>query len=319
MAALEAGDGDQHEQYGFSVALDGDIAVVGAPSADAGPSFTAGAAYVYEHQPDGSWLETQKLVAPDSAPFDRFGHAVALAGGRALIGSFTDDSPLGADHGSAYVFERQPGGSWSPVAKLLAADASSGDVFGSAVALAGDRALIGARGGDGAAPGSGAAYVFEREPGGAWVQVQKLAPAEGAQDDVFGTSVALAEERALVGAQWHAGALPLSGAAHEFRPGLEADLDAVSLQSGGTQSLSLHGGLGQGGKTYLLLGSLSGTAPGIPVDAVVLPLNLDAYLQLTCSSRARRRSRTRSASSDRTRRRRRRSRCPRGRARPWPA
>ena len=66
-------------------------------------------------------------------------------------------------------------------------------------------------------------------------------------------------------------------------PALTADVDALSLAAGGTQSFALLGGPALAGEIYFLLGSLSGTAPGVPVGGLTLPLNLDAYLLLTVS------------------------------------
>jgi hypothetical protein len=60
---------------------------------------------------------------------------------------------------------------------------------------------------------------------------------------------------------------------------------AIVALNGGTQSLTLAAGAAQGGKFFLILGSLSGTTPGLPLaPGVTLPLNLDAYTNLLLSS-----------------------------------
>jgi hypothetical protein len=68
------------------------------------------------------------------------------------------------------------------------------------------------------------------------------------------------------------------------RPPLEADVEAISVSLGGTQHLDLDAGTDRAGAPYLVLGSASGTAPGIPLDNVVLPLGFDAYTTLTLTS-----------------------------------
>ncbi len=59
--------------------------------------------------------------------------------------------------------------------------------------------------------------------------------------------------------------------------------EVISVGDGGTQAFEIDAGAGEGGNFYFLLGSLSGTSPGIPIGAVLLPLNVDAYFNLTVS------------------------------------
>ncbi len=150
---------------------------------------TVAAAQVTEH----------KLTASDGAQGDNFGRSVSLSGDRALVGAHGDDDQ-GDFSGSAYVFERQGDGSWLEVAKLTASDGAAGDVFGNAVSLSDDRALVGAFEDDDIGDRSGSSYVFERQGDGSWLEVDKLIASDGAADDVFGISVSLSDDRALVGA-----------------------------------------------------------------------------------------------------------------------
>lgn len=104
-------------------------------------SQAAGRVHVYEQQ-GGGWAATAVLVALDPAPFEGFGADVALEQDRALVGTAGDaGDDLG--NGSAYLFERTAIG-WVQAAKLQSADSQPGDAFGSAVALAGNAAAIGA-------------------------------------------------------------------------------------------------------------------------------------------------------------------------------
>ena len=119
-------------------------------------------------------IPAAKLAASDGASNDLYGNRVAISGQRALIGAYADTTPSGTSAGSAYVVERQADGSWLQVAKLTANDGASNDFFGFSVALDGDRALIGAMSKSAAGSAVGAAYVFERQPHGSWMQVAKL-------------------------------------------------------------------------------------------------------------------------------------------------
>jgi uncharacterized repeat protein (TIGR01451 family) len=190
-AKLTASDGAANDWFGFSVSLSGDQALVGA-FRDNDNGNDSGSAYVFDF--DGpSWSETAKLTASDGAVGDRFGYSVSLSGERALVGAFRDDDN-GNDSGSAYVFDFD-GSNWSETAKLMPADGAAGDQFGFSVSLSGERALIGANGGD----SSGSAYVFDFD-GSAWSEAAKLTAMDGASGDEFGYSVSLFGDRAMVGA-----------------------------------------------------------------------------------------------------------------------
>lgn len=145
-------------------------------------------------------IET-KLLAGDGMEGDRFGRSLSLSGSRVIVGAYQDDD-LGTDSGSVYVFERHASGAWSEVAKLIPLDGAEGDRFGVSVSQSGDFAVIGAYFDDEADVGSGSAFVFERQANGSWLQVAKLTAFDGARFDIFGFSVSVSDDRALVGATW---------------------------------------------------------------------------------------------------------------------
>lgn len=189
---IVASDGAAAHLFGSSVALQGDILLAGAPGADG-----KGAAYVFQRNSGGdeNWGELKKLVAGAGAAGDEFGASVALDDGIVLVGAPSEDSSA-ADAGAAYVFRRHQGGAgvWGLSKRLVDAglDASAG--FGTAVAIDGDHALVGAPAED----TQGAAFVFRRGQGGAdnWGSVRKLLG--GAAATEFGRAVALQGTRALV-------------------------------------------------------------------------------------------------------------------------
>ncbi len=151
--------------FGTSVAIDGDTILVGACSHSHVFS-NDGAVYVFTRQ-GPTWIQTQELLAADPQPLLDLGCYIDIEGDLALISAATDDD-LGNISGSTYAFRRS-GALWVQIGKLLPPDGSPSDIFGSAVALSGDTALVGALGDDDACPAnigcnSGSAYVFELAP-----------------------------------------------------------------------------------------------------------------------------------------------------------
>lgn len=195
-----ASDPAEFESFGFSVAMDGDTAVVGAPGDDTAQGIDAGAVYVFIRAAN-TWQphRTQpKLTAPNGAAADNFGEAVALSATGLLVGAPNRSSSAG----TAYVFRRSTvaaTGAWAHELQLTPAGLVAPDAFGGAVSLAGTTALIGAIGDT---TNSGAAYVFFRSGGNPlWTQQgAKLVPSPRLTNADFGSSVALAGNTALIGA-----------------------------------------------------------------------------------------------------------------------
>jgi len=140
--------------------------------------------------------QSLELVAPDAALQDDFGAAVSLSGARALIGAPHADA-VEVDAGAAYLFELDDTGQWQPVAKLQASDATAGAGFGTSVSLDGDQALIGAP-----LYSKGAAYYFERQGDGTWLQKAKMTDFDAVAGDLYGWSVALSGDVAYIGAPY---------------------------------------------------------------------------------------------------------------------
>lgn len=178
------------DAFGWSVSVAGDRAVVGAYAADG----YRGAAYVFVHNPDG-WALEQKLVAASGVELDQFGWSVSLHGEYVLIGAYGRDE----ERGAAHVFGKAAEG-WVQTEVLTAADAEPGDHLGYSVSLGDAVALVGAPADD---EYQGAAYVFTRQ-GEAWREQRKLGLRDEQVVDVaqFGTSVAIAGDRAVIGAHW---------------------------------------------------------------------------------------------------------------------
>lgn len=190
-AKLTASDSGAGDQFGWSVAVHGGMALVGAHLAD-GVAFASGAAYVFRRDDaaGSGWIEEERLIAPDGDTGAFFGGAVAVGENIAVVGARLDGDP-GGDAGAVYVFRYDAGG-WSLEQKIIASDAATGDQFGRSVAVAGPFIVVGAPGRDGAGADSGAAYVFRHDVGrAAWVEEQRVTASDAAAGDLFGVAVAL--------------------------------------------------------------------------------------------------------------------------------
>ncbi len=139
---LIASDAAADDQFGYSVAVSGDTAVVGAWADNHLGGNDAGSAYVFVRS-GVVWIEQAKLIASDAELFENFGNSVAVSGDTAVVGARNDNYPGGVQAGSAYVFVRS-GGGWTQQVKLTPSDAAVSDEFGISVAVSGDTAVVGA-------------------------------------------------------------------------------------------------------------------------------------------------------------------------------
>ncbi len=223
-AKLTAEDANAGDLFGNAAAISGETIVIGAPGVDdAGPE--AGAAYVFVRAVE-EWVQQAKLIGTDLGMFDRFGSTVAVHENTAIIGAYGKDE-VGTDSGAAYIFVRS-GTSWTQQAKLTHQGAVPGDEFGSAVAVYGDNALVGAHLSDAAGPDSGAAYLFRRS-GNNWTEELQLLPNDIGVGDEFGYAVALTERTALIGSPKESRNLGNMGAAYVFVETQEAWVQQAKL------------------------------------------------------------------------------------------
>jgi hypothetical protein len=227
-ARLTAADGTAMDELGNSVAISGDgtTIVAGAPRAKIGRNITQGAAYVFV-EPTGGWASSAspvraiKLTASDGAPSDELGSAVAVSRDGSTILAAARLANIGNHlaQGAGYVY-LAPAGGWASSARtplvqqgeLIASNGSSGDEFGSAVAMTADGGTIVATARFakvGPHPEQGVGYVFTRPATGGWgsrpgtpLNQQVELVSDGATYDEFGSSVAISGDGSsiLVGA-----------------------------------------------------------------------------------------------------------------------
>jgi hypothetical protein len=161
-AKLLASDGSPLDFFGSSVAVKGDVAVIGAPCAD-GATQVTGAAYVFHRNCEGDWLQVRKLT-DDVQTTDMFGWSIAIDGAMMIIGARRNTCAGAILAGAAYVYRRQSDGLWALQGVLQAEDCQERDEFGYSVALSGNTAVVGAWLDDDVAPDGGSAYLFRVGP-----------------------------------------------------------------------------------------------------------------------------------------------------------
>lgn len=209
---LTASTGVEGDHFGDSVGISGNTVIIGAPGDGLGEPTDPGSAYIFVR--NGTiWTEQQRLTPSDGLAEERFGRAVAISGDTAIVGACSGNFGPDISPGAAYVFVHN-GSNWTEQQKLTASDGAANDRFGSSVAISGDTAVVGAYGDDiGANADQGSAYVFKRD-GETWTQQKKLKASDGAASDLFGVSVAVSADTAIVGA-WMNGS-DGQGAAYVF-------------------------------------------------------------------------------------------------------
>ena len=208
---LSAKDRASSDNFGYSVAIDGEFAIVGAPynSYDTIGSKSvswAGAAYIFKLE-NNSWIQQAKIVANDRASNDNFGLSVAISGNKAIVGAYKNSTDVNnlntiSASGSAYVFKFE-NNVWKQEAKLVAKDRGVNDLFGYSVGISNNYAIIGAyndaedSNGQNTLAVSGSAYVFKFESNN-WIEQTKVVPNDRALYDSFGFSVAIDGDNAIV-------------------------------------------------------------------------------------------------------------------------
>ncbi len=195
-------------QFGTSVALDGDVLAVGAPEETAlslPGAAVKGRAKIFERNTGGAenWGQVRSFQGADNGTDERFGTSVALQGDTVLVGAPYEDVDGVFRSGAVYVHRRNQGGAdnWGRVVRLTQPEVKGDSLFGQAVALDGDDAVVGAPREDrGLSPNVGAVYFFARGRTelDAWVLTRRWQSDEHGDDALGGSAVAVSHGLALV-------------------------------------------------------------------------------------------------------------------------
>jgi len=202
---LVASDGGFAEEFGSSVAITSDTAMVGANSAFQFAYYGVGAVYTFEKQCftngcNPGWIEKQKLIGDPTSTGMEFGTSIAFDGTSLLIGAewalIGDEGlPLQITSGAVYAFTKT-NGEWTQTQQLLASDAYRNWRFGSSIALSGNTVVVGAPG-VGWPNSKGAAYLFSLS-NGVWTQMQEFQASDGTNNDYYGNGVGIASTGGVV-------------------------------------------------------------------------------------------------------------------------
>ena len=139
------------DQFGWSVDIEGDYAIVGAPS-----DGTTGAAYIY-HWNGTSWEKETRITPTDGVPGDLFGESVSISGTTICVSAFGNNDSAGV----CYVYSKSSSG-WEQSAKIISSDINTGDGFGKSVSISKDWIACGAPFNDDGGIDAGAVYLFEK-------------------------------------------------------------------------------------------------------------------------------------------------------------
>jgi len=184
-----------------------------------------------------------KLLASDGTWNDWFGYSVAVDGDTVVVGAIGDNDN-GNTSGSAYIYQFD-GSSWIET-KIRANDGTSGDYFGTSVAISGDTVVVGANGDDANGPVSGSAYIY-RFDGKNWIET-KIVANDGTSGDYFGESVAVSGDTVVVGARLSSP----SGSAYIYRFDGENWIQTKLTASDGTSSDSFGVSVAVSGDTVVV-------------------------------------------------------------------
>lgn len=194
-------DTSASDNFGSSAAISGNYAIVGARYEDDAGGAQSGKAYIF-NVTTGNLLHT--LDNPNSystSAGDQFGEFVAINGTLAIVGAPREASNVGPQEGAAYIFNVTTGALVHTLTNPNAYGGGSGDRFGSAVAIHGSYAIVGAYAeNDANGNDSGKAYIFNTSTGALVTTLDNPNPYDTGANDWFGFAVGISTNYAIVGA-----------------------------------------------------------------------------------------------------------------------
>ncbi len=226
---IMASDGESSDQFGVSVSISGDYAIVGAEGENGGPGdpkYDAGAAYIFHRTDTNTWDSGTKIMASDAQGNDYFGCSVGISGSYAIVGAYQEDE-FGSSAGAAYIFSRT-GETWDGGTKITASDAQASDQFGYSVGISGSYAIAGAWYEDTGGNNAGSAYIYRNTGANIWNSVTKIQASDKQASDFFGKSVSISGDYAIAGAYREGSQGNNAGAAYIFE---RTDLNAWDTQT----------------------------------------------------------------------------------------
>jgi len=207
-------DGNSECYFGFSVAIKDNYAFVGSPKNDFdsygyNQMMNAGAVYVFIRDSGEVWHLSRKIIPNDRHTSDLFGHSIDIQNNTLYVGAIQADygnssNPLHQNTGAIYTFKLHSNGNWIQHQKIFAPDKSAGDGFGYSLDVNKDKLIIGAALWENEFQGGtnlGAAYFYLKDSLGYWVYSQTIHANHPTNGDLFGSSVSISSNHAVIGAE----------------------------------------------------------------------------------------------------------------------
>lgn len=199
MQTISDATGAAGDQFGYSVSISGIYAMVGAPNDDNGGNSGQGSVSIYKYN-GTAWVLMNKIIDNAAgAAGDKFGFSVSISGNYAMVGAVYDDNGSNVNQGSASIYQYDRS-NWVLMNKMADATGALNDHFGSSVSISGNYAIVGAPNDDNAGNADqGSASIYQYN-GTNWLVMSKITDATGAAGDLFGFSVSISGNYAIVGA-----------------------------------------------------------------------------------------------------------------------
>lgn len=188
------------EEFGAAVAVSGSVVVIGSHHDDKGGNQNTGTVFIYDR--DSPPPNVPVLILENPAPTlnDYFGAAVAINGNRVAVAAYQDDNPA-TNSGTVYIYDRGSNTPTVPLLTILNPSANIQDQFGNAIAMSGDRLVVGcAKNDSGATLDTGSAYVYDLSSATPTVPVATLDNPDPAAEDLFGHAVSISGTMVAIGA-----------------------------------------------------------------------------------------------------------------------
>ena len=261
IAKISASDAEVNDNFGFSLDIDGENILIGAPNEDESGE-NSGAIYLYKLDENDSVVEIEKVLSSNANDGDNFGASVALDGSYFIVGAHKEDTTL-EDSGSIYAFKLENGLS-SEIGMVKSDDIQSGENFGRSIGLRGGYFIVGAPKRDTRATEAGRAYLFSIDENDTVSQVAFIEADDGEEYDNFGMSTSIDGDYIAIGSPMDDVEASNAGSVYVYRISDDETLVQVSkLTSTNPQSGESFGSSVSINNRYLAVGSYKNDAAGV--------------------------------------------------------
>jgi hypothetical protein len=224
----DSSNGNDGDAYGYAVATNGEYAMLGAMNAGAGGVKRGMVAMYARDTATGAWVLESTFGKADVSgatplDYDRFGNSLSMDGDWLAVGARQDNNGESGEpsYGAVYLLQNV-GGTWTYRETERAATPQQNASFGFSVDLSGDSLIVGSHyedtEGDAVSPSrQGAAYIYHFDSDN-WNLAERITAPEPEDMALFGVSVGISGEYAIVGAPLATvGGVSQAGAVYVFQ------------------------------------------------------------------------------------------------------